>query len=120
MPLVKKKLSVASGARSEQVLAGTDYEYVGGNTRLLVAACTDTEGSAAADNLLNFSVNNTVFSNEASLSAKSTAVPFGAFAPEYQLNDTTTSPNSVRNRPTITIQNNTAATRTYDVAVFIQ
>ena len=42
MPLVKKKLSVASGARSEQVLQGTDYEYVSGSTRLLVAACTDT------------------------------------------------------------------------------
>ena len=120
MPLVKKKLSVASGARSEQVLQGTDYEYVSGNTRLLVAACTDTEGSATADNLLTFSVNNTVFSNDASLSAKSTAVPFGAFAPEYQLNDTTTAPGSVRNRPTITIQNNTAGTRVYDVAVFIQ
>ena len=120
MPLVKKKVSVASGARSEQILQGTDYEYVSGNTRLIVAACTDTEGTAAADNLLNFSVNNTVFSNDASLSAKSSSVPFGAFATPYQLNDTTTTPGSVRNRPTITIQNNTSGTRTYDVAVFIQ
>ena len=27
MPLVKKKLSVAAGATSDQVLAGTTYEY---------------------------------------------------------------------------------------------
>ena len=28
MPLVKKKISIAAGATSEQVLAGTTYEYV--------------------------------------------------------------------------------------------
>ena len=28
MPLVKKRLSVAAGATSDQVLAGTTYEYV--------------------------------------------------------------------------------------------
>ena len=28
MPLVKKKLSIAAGATSDQVLAGTTYEYV--------------------------------------------------------------------------------------------
>ena len=28
MPLVKKKISIAAGATSDQVLAGTTYEYV--------------------------------------------------------------------------------------------
>ena len=38
MPLVKKELTLAAGATSEQILAGTTYEYVGPNTRLVVAA----------------------------------------------------------------------------------
>ena len=42
MPLVKKKLSVASGATSEQVLQGTTYEYVDPGTRIVVAAAVDT------------------------------------------------------------------------------
>ena len=38
MPLVKKHISLAAGATSEQILAGTTYEYVGPGTRLVVAA----------------------------------------------------------------------------------
>ena len=49
MPLVKKKLSIASGATSDQVLAGTTYEYVDPGTRIVVAAAVDTAGTATAD-----------------------------------------------------------------------
>ena len=38
MPLVKKRLSIAAGATSDQVLAGTTYEYVDPGTRIVVAA----------------------------------------------------------------------------------
>ena len=38
MPIVKKKLSVAAGATSDQVLSGTTYEYVDQGTRIVVAA----------------------------------------------------------------------------------
>ena len=34
MPLVKKRLSIAAGATSDQVLAGTTYEYVDPGTRI--------------------------------------------------------------------------------------
>ena len=49
MPLVKKKISVAAGAVSDQILAGTTYEYVDPGTRIVVAAAVDTAGSATAD-----------------------------------------------------------------------
>ena len=42
MPLVKKKISVAAGAVSDQILAGTTYEYVDPGTRIVVAAAVDT------------------------------------------------------------------------------
>ena len=35
MPLVKKRLTIAAGATSEQVLQGTTYEYVDPGTCLL-------------------------------------------------------------------------------------
>ena len=33
MPLVKKDLTLAAGATSDQILAGTTYEYVGPGER---------------------------------------------------------------------------------------
>ena len=41
MPLVKKRLSIAAGATSDQVLSGTTYEYVDPGTRIVVAAAVD-------------------------------------------------------------------------------
>ena len=38
MPLVKKRLTIAAGATSDQVLQGTTYEYVDPGTQLVVAA----------------------------------------------------------------------------------
>ena len=40
MPLVKKRLTIAAGATSDQVLQGTTYEYVDPGTQLVVAAAT--------------------------------------------------------------------------------
>ena len=57
MPLVKKRLSVAAGATSDQVVAGTTYEYVDPGTRIVVAAAVDTAGSATADTTMDFTVN---------------------------------------------------------------
>ena len=66
MPLVKKKLSIASGATSEQVLQGTTYEYIDSGSRIIVAAAVDTAGTATADTTMNFTVNNAEFSKDAS------------------------------------------------------
>ena len=118
MPLVKKKLSVAAGATSDQVLAGTTYEYVDPGTRIVVAAAVDTAGTATADTTMDFTVNNAEFAKDASVSTLVTGEPFGWNNTGYVLNDMVTT-GQVRNRPVITFTNGTAATRTIDVAVFI-
>ena len=118
MPLVKKKLSVASGATSDQVLAGTTYEYVDPGTRIVVAAAVDTAGSATADTTMDFTVNNAEFSKNASVSTLVTGQPFGWNNTGYVMNDMVTT-GQVRNSPVITFTNGTSGTRTIDVAVFI-
>jgi hypothetical protein len=117
MPLVKKRLSVAAGATSDQVLAGTTYEYVDPGTRIVVAAAVDTVGTPTADTTMDFTVNNAEFSKNASVSVIVNGEPFG-WNGNYVMNDMVTT-GQVRNRPVITFTNNTAATRTIDVAVFI-
>lgn len=117
MPLVKKRLSVAAGATSDQVLAGTTYEYVDPGTRIVVAAAVDTAGTATSDTTMDFTVNNAEFSKNASVSGLVTGEPFG-WNGNYVMNDMVTT-GQVRNRPIITFTNGTAATRTIDVAVFI-
>jgi hypothetical protein len=66
MPLVKKKISIAAGATSDQVLAGTTYEYVDPGTRIVVAAAVGTAGAAGADTTMDFTVNNAEFSKDCS------------------------------------------------------
>ena len=118
MPLVKKKLSVTAGSTSEQVLQGTAYEYVSAGTRIIVAAAVDTAGTATADTTMDFTINNTEFSKNASVSTLVTGSAFGWNNTGYVMNDTTTT-GAGRNRPVITFTNGTAATRTIDVAIFI-
>ena len=118
MPLVKKKVSVAAGATSDQILAGTTYEYVDPGTRIVVAAAVDTAGTASADTTMDFTVNNAEFAKNASVSTLVTGQPFGWNNTGYVMNDMVTT-GQVRNRPIITFTNGTAATRTIDVAVFI-
>ena len=118
MPLVKKKVSVSAGAVSEQILAGTTYEYVDPGTRIVVASAVDTAGSATADTTMDFTVNNAEFAKDASVSTIVTGEAFGWNNTGYVLNDMVTT-GQVRNRPVITFKNGTAGTRTIDVAVFI-
>ena len=117
MPLVKKRISIAAGATSDQVLAGTTYEYVDPATRLVVSAATNTAGAAGADVTMDFTVNNAEFSKNASVSALVSGEPFG-WTGNYTLNDMVTT-GQVRNRPVITFTNGTASTVEVQVAVFI-
>ena len=117
MPLVKKKLSLAAGATSDQVLAGTTYEYGDPGTRIVVAAAVDTAGSATADTTMDFTVNNAEFSKNASVSELVTGEPFG-WNGNYIMNDMVTV-GQVRNRPIVTFTNGTASTVNVDVAIFI-
>ena len=48
MPLVKKNITLAAGATSDQILQGTTYEYVDPGTRLVVAAAESTQVESAS------------------------------------------------------------------------
>ena len=117
MPLVKKRVTVAAGATSEQVLSGTTYEYVNPGTRIVVA-CQDATGTYEAKTNLNFTVNNAEFSRDALVSEKVTGEAFGWNGTGYVMNDMLTS-GAVRNRPIITFTNTGASSADIDVAVFI-
>lgn len=122
MPLVKKNLTLAAGATSEQILAGTTYEYVGANTRLVVAAAAGAgSGNTNFDDdpgvTLNFNVNNAEFARDADVSPLVTGEAFG-WRGNYVMNDMITT-NVERNRPVITLTNVSGATRNVQVAVFI-
>lgn len=117
MPLVKKRVSVAAGATSSQILQGTTYEYVDPGTRIVVA-CQDATGTYEAATNLNFTVNNSEFAKDALVSEAVTGQPFGWNNTGYVMNDTVTTGN-VRNRPVITFTNTGSSAATIDVAVFI-
>ena len=116
MPLVKKRLTVAAGATSEQVLQGTTYEYVDPGTQLVVAA-QDATGTYSGQVTRNFTVNHAEFAKEAIVSETVTGEAFG-WRGGYVMNDMITT-GQVRNRPVITFTNGSASSATIDVAVFI-
>ena len=116
MPLVKKRLTIAAGATSEQVLQGTTYEYVDPGTQLIVAAA-DNSGTYSGDVVMNFTVNNAEFAKDAIVSEGVSGEAFG-WRGGYVMNDMITT-GQVRNRPVITFTNNDTASATIDVAVFI-
>lgn len=116
MPLVKKRLTIAAGATSEQVLQGTTYEYVDPGTQLIVAAADNT-GTYSGDVVMNFTVNNAEFAKDAIVSEGVSGEAFG-WRGGYVMNDMITT-GQVRNRPVITFTNNDSNSATIDVAVFI-
>jgi hypothetical protein len=116
MPIVKKRVNIAAGATSEQILQGTTYEYVTGGTQLIVAAA-DASSTYAGDITMRFNINNTEFANDAIVSEKVSGEAFG-YRGGYVLNDTVTGPD-VRYRPILTFTNNDTGARDVEVAVFI-
>lgn len=117
MPLIKRKLSIAAGATSDNVFANTTYQTVDAGTRIVVAAAVDTAGTATADTTMDFNVNNAEFAANASVSKLVDGEPFGWNNTGYVMNDMQTV--GAVNRPILTFTNGTAATRTVDVAVFV-
>ena len=122
MPLVKKDIVLNAGATSDQILAGTTYEYVGPNTRLVVAAAVNDASGTVVNKfgtgvVMNFNVNNAEFSRDAAVSGAVTGEAFG-WKGNYVLNDMITTAVD-RNRPIITFTNTTGATIQLSVAVFI-
>lgn len=120
MPLVKGAKSLAAGATSDAILTGTTYEYIPQNSTIRVAAATDA--AAAADGssvVMNFTMNNTELTKNGAVSTVVTGEPFGAGG-NYIMNDTTTPPDSVRNRPIITFTNNGSSVALVQYAIFIR
>ena len=117
MPLVKKNITLAAGATSDQILQGTTYEYVDPGTRLVVAAAEST-GTYSGNVIMDFTVNNAEFAKDASISEKVTGEAFGWNNTGYVLNDMITT-GQVRNRPVVTFTNNDAASVDIEVAIFI-
>lgn len=117
MPIIKRKLSIASGATSDNVFANTTYQTVDAGTRIVVAAAVDTAGTATADTTMDFNVNNAEFAKDASVSTLVTGEAFGWNDTGYVLNDMQTV--GAVNRPILTFTNGTAATRLVDVSIFI-
>jgi hypothetical protein len=117
MPLVKKNITLAAGATSDQILQGTTYEYVDPGTRLVVAAAEAT-GTYSGNVAMNFTVNNAEFSRDVAVSEKVTGEAFGWNNTGYVLNDMVTT-GQVRNRPVVTFTNNDAASVDIEVAIFI-
>ena len=117
MPIIKKKLSIAAGATSDNVFADTTYQTVDAGTRIVVAAAVDTAGTATADTTMDFNVNNAEFAKAASVSTLVTGEAFGWSNTGYIMNDMQTV--GAVNRPILTFTNGTAATRTVDVSIFI-
>ena len=116
MPLVKKRLTIAAGATSDQVLQGTTCEYVDPGTQLVVAA-QDATGTYSGQVTMNFTVNNAEFAKDAVVSEDVSGEAFG-WRGGYVLNDMITT-GQVRNRPVVTFTNGSGATATVDVAILI-
>lgn len=124
MPLVKKEIVVGAGATTDQILAGTTYEYVGPNTRIVVAAAGDRDAASGTienndrtDMVMNFNVNNAEFARDAAVSPMVSGEAFG-WRGNYVMNDMITTA-ADRNRPIITFTNNGATDSVLQVAVFI-
>jgi hypothetical protein len=117
MPLVKKNITLAAGATSDQILQGTTYEYVDPGTRLVVAAAEST-GTYSGNLVMNFTVNNAEFSRDVAVSEKVSGEAFGWNNTGYVLNDMVTT-GQVRNRPVVTFTNNDASSVNLEVAIFI-
>ena len=117
MPLVKKNITLAAGATSDQILQGTTYEYVDPGTRLVVAAAEST-GTYSGNLIMNFTVNNAEFSRDVAISEKVSGEAFGWNNTGYVLNDMVTT-GQVRNRPVVTFTNNDASSVDLEVAIFI-
>ena len=117
MPLVKKNLTIAAGATSDQILQGTTYEYVDPGTNIIVAAAEATS-TYSGKVVMDFTVNNAEFAKNAAVSEKVSGEAFGWNNTGYVMNNMTTT-GQVRNRPVITFTNNDASSVDIEVAIFI-
>lgn len=122
MPLVKQRFTLANGATSSNILANTNYEFISNSVPVIIAAAVDDAGTGGTDGetvtKMNATINNTELTSNGAVSALVSGEPFGYNNSGYQMNNFVTS-GGVRNRLNVQFTNNSGATRTISVAIFI-
>ena len=119
MPVIAQNVSLAAGATSTNVFDNTYYQFVNEGTEIRVALATVAANDAVAGSNVNyrFTINNTEFADNAILPALVTGEPFGDNG-SYRTNAVVATGQS-RNRPLLTITNNTSGTIVAKFFVFI-
>ena len=126
MPLVSQDVTVAAGATTANLMTGTVYEYLDGNVGFRInAAAQDPapqlEENDASDVIMNFSVNNADLTKNGAVNVLLSGTNVGPVeVGDYTMNDTRTTPGTVRNQMVVQFTNNSAATRLVKFRAFIQ
>jgi len=119
MPVIANNLSLTAGTTSVNVFDNTNYQFVNELTDLRINLATTAANDAVQGSNVNyrFTINNTEFADDAIVPALVTGQPFGDNG-SYRTNAVTATGQS-RNRPLLTITNNTSGTVVVKYYVFI-
>lgn len=119
MPVIAQNVILAAGASSTNVFDNTNYQFINEGTELRVSLATIAANDGASGSNVNyrFTINNTEFADNAILPALVTGQPFGDNG-SYRTNAVVATGQS-RNRPLLTITNNTSGSITAKFFVFI-
>jgi hypothetical protein len=119
MPVIAQNLSITAGSTSANVFDNTNYQFVNEGTEIRVALATTAANDAVSGSNVNyrFTINNTEFSDNAILPALVTGQPFGDNG-SYRTNAVIAT-GQARNRPLLTVTNNTGGTIVAKFFIFI-
>ena len=126
MPLVSKDVTVAAGATTSNLMTGTVYEYLDGNVGFRINASAQDPTTALtekdeSDVVMNFSVNNADLTKDGAVNVLLSGTQVSPIdISDYTMNDTRTTPGTVRNQMIVTFTNNSAASRLVKFRTFIQ
>jgi len=126
MPLVSKDVTVAAGATTTNLMTGTVYEYLDGNVGFRINAAAQDPTTALAENeesevVMNFSVNNADLTKDGAVNVLLDGTQVSPIdISDYTMNDTRTTPGTVRNQMIVTFTNNSSASRLVKFRAFIQ
>lgn len=119
MPVIAQNLSITAGSTSANVFDNTNYQFVNEGTEIRVALAMVGANDAVSGSNVNyrFTINNTEFADNAIVPTLVTGEPFGDNG-AYRTNAVVATGQS-RNRPLLTITNNTGGTIVAKFFVFI-
>ena len=119
MPVIANNLSLTAGTTSVNVFDNTNYQFVNELTVLRISLATTAANDAVDGSNVNyrFTINNTEFADNAIVPTLVSGQPFGDNG-AYRTNAVTATGQS-RNRPLLTVTNNTSGTVVVKFFVFI-